>query len=558
MAKPAIVIIDDSPAVLSKLKNDLDKRYSERFHIVGVAMGQQALTLLKKMSLHNEPLALLLVDEKLDEMSGSELLKDGWDLYPKARRVLLITSADTHAAIQAINNGRIDYYLIKPWDPPEEHLYPAMDDLLIDWQISYEPSLDALRVIDHRWSPKLYEIGRFLARNQVPYHWLDVETSKEAHQMLELLEMDYTKLPIVIFPNGSYLVQPDVRQIAEKINLKTHAEKPFYDLIIVGSGPAGLAAAVYGASEGLSTLVLEREASGGQAGMSTCIENYLGFPAGLSGGELALRAVTQAKRFGAEIVISQSAKSVTVNGQYRSVLLEDGSEVRCHALLLACGVSYRKLDVPGMDALIGAGVYYGGSMAEARFCKNGDVFVVGGGNSAGQAALYFAKYARQVTMLVLEDSLSRNMSKYLVDRIENVDNIDVKTSVRVAAVHGNSHLQSITIVNEQSHEEQTLPAISLFIFIGTQPHTNWLQNVVKMDEKDFILTGRDLLDDGLFPKQWLLDREPFFLETNVPGIFAAGDVRHGSIKRVASSVGEGAMAVQLIYQYLAQYPESGP
>ena len=558
MAKPAIVIIDDSPAVLSQLKNDLDERYSEHFHIVGVAPGQQALTLLKKMRLHNEPVALLLADEKMNEMSGSELLKDGWELYPNARRVLLITYADTHAAIQAINNGRIDYYLIKPWDPPEERLYPAMDDLLADWQISYKPSLDALRVIDHRWSPMFHEIGRFLARNQVPYHWLDVEKSKEAHHMLEQLGIDDTKLPIVIFPDGSHLVKPDVRQIAEKVNLKTHAEKPFYDVIIVGAGPAGLAAAVYGASEGLSTLLLEREASGGQAGMSTCIENYLGFPAGLSGGELALRAVTQAKRFGAEIVLPRSARGVTVHGQYRSVTLEDGSAVHCHALLLACGVSYRKLDVPGMDALIGAGVYYGSSMADAMFCKNEDVFVVGGGNSAGQAALYFAKYARQVTMLVLEDLLSRNMSKYLIDRIENVDNIDVKTSIRVAAVHGNGHLQSITIVNEQKHEKQTLPATSIFIFIGAQPLTNWLQNIVKRDEKGFILTGRDLLDDGLFPEQWSLDREPFFLETNVPGIFVAGDVRHGSIKRVASSVGEGAMAVLLIHQYLAQYPESRP
>jgi thioredoxin reductase (NADPH) len=407
-----------------------------------------------------------------------------------------------------------------------------------------------LRVIDHRWSPRRHEIGDFLARNQVPYHWLDVENSKEANHLLEQLGLGRKKLPVVIFPDGSYLVNPNVLQIAEKINLKTHAEKPFYDLIIIGSGPAGLAAGVYGASEGLSTLLVEQEAPGGQAGTSSRIENYLGFPAGVSGGELARRAVTQAERFGAEIVTPQKAVRVKVDGQYRCVDLADGSELRCQALLLACGVSYRRLDVPGIDALTGAGVYYGASIAEAMSCINDEVYIVGGANSAGQAAIYFAKYARQVTMLVRDESLAKDMSKYLIDQIENTDNIEVKTCTRVLVVQGKRHLESITIVNDKTHEEKTLPATSLFIFIGAEPCTSWLEGVVKGDEKGFVLTGLDLMREGQLPQGWPLDRDPFFLETSVPGIFTAGDARHGSIKRVASSVGEGAMAVQLIHRYL--------
>jgi thioredoxin reductase (NADPH) len=550
MIKPAIVVVDAFPEELHKLKNDLKPMYSDRYRIIEAYSGQQALTQLQQISLHNELVALLLVNEQMTEMDGTEFLKEARELYPQARRILLTSYTDTHTAIQAIKSGLIDYHLMKPWEPPQERLYPVLDDLLTSWSTTYHPPLETLRIIGHRWSPRLHEILDFLARNQVPYQWLDIENSKEATRLLEQMHLADETRPVVIFPDGSYLLNPREIQIAEKINLKTHADKPFYDLIIIGSGPAGLAAGVYGASEGLHTLLVEQKAPGGQAGTSSRIENYLGFPTGLSGGELARRAVLQAQRFGAEIVTPQKVVRVKVDGQYRCVEMEDGSELRCHALLLACGVSYCRLEVPGIDALTGAGVYYGSSIAEAMACSNEQVFIVGGGNSAGQAAIYFAKYARQVTMLVRDESLEKDMSRYLIDRIEHTVNIEIKTCTRVVAVQGRNHLESITIVNDKTHEEQALPATSLFIFIGTEPHTEWLNGVVENDEKGFVLTGSDLMHQGQLQVGWSLDREPFFLETNVPGIFAAGDVRHGSIKRVASSVGEGAMAVQLIHRYL--------
>lgn len=551
MKQPVIVIVDDFPQTLQQLASDLDRKYRDQFRIVEAISGQQALGQVKQMNLNNERVALMLVDEQMPEMNGSQLLQEIHDLYPQAKRVLLTTYADTHAAIQAISAGQIDYYIMKPWSPAEERLYPVLDDLLERWQNEYCQTFPTLRVIDHRWSPRRHEIDDFLARNQVPYQWLDIEQSREARQLMEQLGLDRQKLPVVICPNGSYLVNPDARQIAEKIHLQTHATKPFYDLIIIGSGPAGLAAGVYGASEGLRTLLVEQEAPGGQAGMSSRIENYLGFPTGLSGGELARRAVIQAERFGAEVIRPLTATCVEGDGQYRVVYLADGSELRCYSLLLACGVSYRRLDVPGMDALTGAGVYYGSSITEAMFCRNEDVYVVGGANSAGQASLYFAKYAHCVTMLVRADSLAKDMSWYLINQIEHTPNIQIKTCTRVVAVHGTTHLESITIVNDQTHEEATLPAVSLFIFIGAEPHTQWLQGVVQNDEKGFVLTGPDLLYEGKLPERWPLERQPLFLETSVPGIFAAGDVRHNSVKRVASGVGEGAMAVQLIHRYLA-------
>jgi len=552
MTKPAIVIVAHFPEILHRLKDDLEQKYRDHFRIIESISCEQALNQLQQMNLHNELVALLLTDEQMPGMNGSEFLKEARALYPKAKRILVITYADAQAAIQAINAGLIDYYLIKPWDPPEVRLYPVLNDLLEGWLTSYHPPVAAVRVIGYRWSARMHEIQDFLARNQVPYQWLYVEKSQEANQLLATLGLDSRDLPVVIFPDGSFLVKPDVLQIAEKLHLKTHADKPFYDLIIIGSGPAGLAAGVYGASEGLHTLLVEQKAPGGQASMSSRIENYLGFPAGLTGGDLACRAVTQAKRFGAEIVTPQKVVKVKVDGQYRCVDIEDGTELRCHVLLLCCGVSYRRLDVPGISTLTNKGVYYGASITEALSCINEDVYIVGGGNSAGQAAIHFAKYARQVTMLVRADSLAKDMSKYLIDQIANTPHIEVKTSTRVIAAQGKRHLEKITLVNDRTYEEQTLSATSLFIFIGAEPHTRWLKDVVKRDEKGYILTGSDLMREGQPPKRWPLDRDPFHLETSVPGIFAAGDVRHGSVKRLASGVGEGAMAVLFIHRYLGE------
>ncbi|GHO63605.1 fused response regulator/thioredoxin-disulfide reductase [Ktedonobacter sp. SOSP1-52] len=550
MPKLAIVVVDDSPAVLHQLKHDLQRKYSDRFRILEVTSCQQAMNQLQQMNVQNEPVATLLADAHMPEMQGSNFLQVARALYPKAKRILLATYEDSRATIQAINTSLIDYYIMKPWEPPEIHLYPALDDLLEDWLAFYETSLTQLRLVGHRWSPQMHEIGDFLARNGIPYQWLYIENSSEANQVLAQLGLSQRNLPVVVCLDGSYLIKPSLVQLAGKIHLKTHAEQPFYDLIIIGSGPAGLAAGVYGASEGLHTLLIEQEAPGRQAGTSSRIENYLAFPTGLSGSDLACRAVIQAKRFGAEIVTPQKATKVRLDGQYRCVELSDGTELRCHVLVLACGVSYRRLDVQGIGRLTGKGAYYGGSITEVMACIDEDVYIVGGANSAGQAAIYFAKYARHVIMLVRADSLAKDMSRYLIDQIDSTKNIEVKTSTRVIAVQGKQHLESITIVNDITQEEQTLPATALFIYIGAEPHTNWLRGVVQVDEKGFIPTGSDLVHEGQVPKGWLLNREPFHLETSISGIFAVDDVRHGSVKRVASSVGEGSMAVMFIHRYL--------
>ncbi|GCE31211.1 fused response regulator/thioredoxin-disulfide reductase [Dictyobacter alpinus] len=550
MPKPTIVVVDDSPTVLHQLEHDLQRKYRDRFRIFEATSCQQAINQLQQMNVQNELVAAFLVDAQMPEMQGSDFLKVARALYPKAKCILLTTYEDSRATIQAINTSLIDYYIMKPWEPPEIHLYPALDDLLADWQAFYETSLIQLRLVGHRWSPQMHEIGDFLARNRIPYQWLYIENSSEANQVLAQLNLSQKNLPVVVCPDGSYLIRPSLVQLAEKIHLKTHAEQPFYDLIIIGSGPAGLAAGVYGASEGLHTLLIEQEASGGQAGTSSRIENYLGFPTGLSGNDLACRAVIQAKRFGAEIITPQKATKVRLDGQYRCVELSDGTELRCHVLVLACGVSYRRLDVSGIEHLTGKGVYYGGSITEAMACIDENVYIVGGANSAGQAAIYFAKYARHVTMLVRADSLAKDMSRYLIDQIASTNNIEVKTSTRVIAVQGKQHLESITIINDITQEGQTLPATALFIYIGAEPHTSWLKSVVQMDEKGFIVTGSDLVHEGQVPKGWLLNREPFHLETSVPGTFAVGDVRHGSVKRIAASVGEGSMAVMFVHRYL--------
>lgn len=553
MAKPIILTVDDDPDVLQAIARDLRKQYGDRFRIVRADSGTAALEALHQLQLRNETVATFLVDQRMPQMSGVEFLEQAIPLFPEAKRVLLTAYADTDAAIRAINNARLDYYLLKPWDPPEERLYPVLDDLIDDWLADYRPPFEGIRVVGNRWSPQSHQVKDFLARNQVPYQWMDVELDPEACQLLTYGEADgLQRLPLVLFPDGSRLVQPTSLQIAEQIGLRTQAERPFYDLAIVGGGPAGLAAAVYGASEGLSTVMIEREAPGGQAGSSSRIENYLGFPVGLSGMDLARRAVTQAKRFGVEILTPQTVTGVRIQDPYRIIALADGSEISCHALLVATGVSYRKLDIPGEERLCGAGVYYGAAMTEAIACQGEDVFVIGGANSAGQAAMHFAKYARSVTMLIRAESLTKSMSQYLIDQIEATENITVQTHTRVVEVKGNHNLEAIVLVNDQTGAMETVPATSLFIFIGARPQTNWLDGVVERDENGFILAGADLMRDKRRPTGWLLDRDPYLLETSVPGVFVAGDVRYGSVKRVASGVGEGSVCVQFVHRYLSK------
>lgn len=553
MAKPVILTVDDDPEVLQAIARDLRQQYGDRFRIVRADSGAKGLEALNQLKLKNESLALFLVDQRMPYMSGVEFLEQAIPLFPEAKRALLTAYADTDAAIRAINNARLDYYLLKPWDPPEEKLYPVLDDLLDDWLANFRPPFEGIRVVGNRWSPHSHQIKDFLARNQIPYQWLDVELETEACQLLTVGEPDgLQRLPLVLFPDGSRLVQPDSLQIAARIGLQTQAERPFYDLAIVGGGPAGLAAAVYGASEGLSVVMIEREAPGGQAGASSRIENYLGFPVGLSGADLARRAVTQAKRFGVEILTPQFVTGVKVQDPYRIITLADGSEISCHALLIATGVAYRKLDIPGEERLAGAGVYYGAAMTEAIACQGEEVYIVGGANSAGQAAMHFSKYAQTVTLLVRADSLAKSMSQYLINQIAATPNIIVRPETTVQEVKGEKNLEAIVLLDSRTRATETVPATSLFIFIGARPQTDWLDGVVERDEHGFILAGADLTLEKRRPKGWSLDRDPFLLETNVPGIFVAGDVRHGSVKRVASGVGEGSVCVQFIHRYLSK------
>jgi len=549
MAKPVLLTVDDDAEVLRAVERDLRREYGNRFRVLRANSGESALDALRQLKLRNDPVALLLVDQRMPKMSGVEFIEQANTIYPEAKRALLTAYADTEAAIGAINKARVDYYLMKPWDPPEENFYPVLNDLLDDWLASFRPPFEGIRVFGHRWSPQALEVKSFLAGNHVPYQWLDVETDGEAGRMLE--GAPGKKLPLVVFPDGDQLEAPDAAQMAQKIGLRTRADQQFYDLIIIGGGPAGLAAAVYGASEGLKTVMVERQAPGGQAGTSSRIENYLGFPSGLSGADLARRAVTQARRFGVETLAAE-AVGMRCQDSYRFVRLADGSELSSHVILIASGVAWRKLDVPGAERLAGAGVYYGAAMTEAFACRDEEVFVVGGANSAGQAAMHLSKYARQVTMLARGPSLAATMSRYLIDQIAATPNISVRCHACVVEAHGDAHLEAITVADVNSETRETLPTKSLFIFIGAQPHTDWLEGKLERDEHGFILSGPDLLRDGRKPRGWTIEREPFLLETSVPGVFVAGDVRRGSIKRVASSVGEGAIAVQFIHQYLSK------
>src|ERR1700753_1256535 len=551
MGKPVILAVDDDVSVLEMVVQDLRRQYGANYRIQRAASGQAALDTCDQLKKRGDTVALFVSDQRMPGMSGVEFLGQAMEYYPDAKRALLTAYADTEAAIQAINTAKINYYLTKPWDPPEERLYPVLNDLLETWKENYKPPFEGIRVVGPRYTLRDHQVREFLSRNRVPYVWLDPEQSTEGVDLLTRFKLDDRKLPVVLFGDGSYLVQPGQMELAGKIGLRTQAAKEFYDLVIVGAGLAGLAAAVYGASEGLRTLVIEEEAPGGQAGSSSRIENYLGFPEGLSGQQLAERALIQATRFGAEL-LTQKATGFRTENNYNIVQLSDGREVSCHACLIAVGVYYRRLNTPGVERLTGAGVYYGAAMTEARACKDENVFIVGGGNSAGQAAMHFSKYAKKVTMLIRADSLKNSMSKYLIDQIAGTSNIEVRTQCQVVEALGESRLSCLKLCNGSGGEE-VVPASGLFIFIGAAPNTDWRPDSIMRDANGFLLSGPDLKVDGKLVKSWAEDREPYLLETSVPGIFVAGDARHGSIKRVQWGVGEGSISVQFIHQYLAQF-----
>jgi thioredoxin reductase (NADPH) len=550
MAKPVIWTIDDDPDVLRAVERDLRRHYGDRYRVISADSGVSALEGVKQLKLRNESVALFLVDQRMPRMNGVEFLEKAIELYPDSKRAMLTAYADTDAAIRAINAVHVDHYLMKPWDPPEEHLYGVVDDLLDDWQASFRPEFEGVRVIGHRWSPPSNELRDFLGRNFVPHQWLNVEGDETAKKLLESTGAGPDGLPVVIFADGSFLKNPPIADVARKLGLRTKAEFPFYDLVVIGAGPAGLAATVYGAADGLHTLLIEREAPGGQAGLSSRIENYLGFPTGLSGNDLARRAIAQARRFGAEILAPQEVRSVRIEGPSRVLTLADGSEIGCYAVIIATGIAFRKLEIPGADRLLGSGVYYYASMTEAFSYRDGDIYIVGGANSAGQAAMYFSKFARQVTMVVRGEALSNSMSQYLEKQIAATKNIQVKLNSVVVNVEGTDRCETLAIRNTKSKETENVSASALLIYAGAVPRTDWLGGMVQRDAQGYLISGQHLMLEGKRPTGWTVDRDPFYLETSVPGIFVAGDVRHRSAKGVTSGVGEGAMAVKLVHQYL--------
>jgi thioredoxin reductase (NADPH) len=550
MPTPIILTLDDDRAVLGAVERDLLAHYHGRYRIVKAASGADAIAAVRKFKRRNEPVALFLVDQRMPGMSGTEFLLAAQEIYPQARKVLLTAYADTDAAIASINEVGLDYYLMKPWDPPEDNLYPVLDDVLSDWQATVPLPYDGIRVAGALWSAKTHETKDFLARSRIPYQWLDIERDSEARTLLETVNNPERLLPVIFFPDGSVLVAPEIRELAQKAGLHTAPADTYYDLVIAGGGPAGLGAAVYGASEGIKTLLIDKEATGGQAGTSAKIENYLGFPSGISGADLARRATTQAVRLGAEVLTAQAVVGVRVEDPYRVVMLDDGSELFCKALVIATGVSVRHLEVPGVDALAGRGVYYGAALTEAAAYRDQHVYVVGGANSAGQAAMLFTRFASQVTMLVRGTSLARSMSDYLIKQIERETSIEVLTRTTVVEAHGEKQLRGITIRNQDTGETRHIETPAMFIFIGAVPHSAPVEDIVECNSAGFILTGVDLLRDGRKPSGWPLSRDPFLLETSVPGIFAAGDVRQGAVRRVASAVGQGANVINIVHQYL--------
>ena len=549
MAKPAILTVDDDVAVSRAVARDLRGRYGASYQIVAASSAPEALGLLKELVLRDRSVALIAADQRMPDMTGVELLEQARELTPEAKLVLLTAYADTEAAIKAINDIALDYYLLKPWSPPEERLYPVLDDLLEDWRQAHRDE-GSVRVVGHRWSERSHEVKTFLARNHVPYRWLDLAIDEEAQRLVDIAQATPDDLPMVLPPDGPPLRGPSTLDVATALGLGTTAQQPLYDLCIVGAGPAGLAAAVYAASEGLETVMVEREAPGGQAGQSAAIENYLGFPKGLSGAELTHRAVAQVRRFGAEMVLARDVVAFENHGGAHTVRFSDGSSIDARAVIVATGVSYRMMSAPGLDDLVGRGVYYGATASDARVCKGDEVYVVGAANSAGQAVLNFARYAKRVVMLVRGNSLEASMSSYLIDRITAAENVEVRVRTEIAAGHGDGHLERLTLVNRDSGVEEEVMTNWLFAFIGAAPRTDWLGETIARDDRGFLLTGPDLIRSAAASK-WPLERAPFGLETSIPGVFAAGDVRLDSMKRVASAVGEGAMSVSLVHRYLA-------
>jgi len=547
MPKPVIFSIDDDPSVLNSIERDLRTHYGQEYRILPINEGKAALDYLKKLEQRNETVALFLVDQRMPEMSGTEFLLEAIKAYPQAKRVLLTAYADTQAAIDSINEVGLDYYLMKPWHPPEERLYPILDELLDDWKVHVRLPYEGIRVAGTLWSLSSHEVKDFLTRHQIPYQWLDIEKDPNSRILVESVTTE-TKLPVIFFPDGTNLIEPDLKVLADKVGLQTRAALPFYDLVVIGSGPAGLAASVYAGSEGLKCLVIEKSAPGGQAGSSPKIENYLGFPTGISGDDLTRRAVSQAKRFGVEILSAQEAVQIAVREAYRIVKLSDGSEISCHAVLMATGASFHTLKMPGAQALTGAGIYYGAAYTEAMNYRDKHVFVVGGANSAAQGALYLSRFASKVTVLVR--GREPTASKYLVDAMNENGKIEILLDTDLLEVKGTNSLEQIVIKNTKRDETQTFDASAMFVFIGVQPQSRIVSDLVLCSGKGYIFTGLDLLVDKKPPQGWTLERDPFLLETSIPGIFAAGDVRYGTNHRVASAVGEGAIAYALIKEYL--------
>ncbi|TGE03768.1 FAD-dependent oxidoreductase [Hymenobacter fodinae] len=551
MKKPAILVVDDDPQVLAAISRDLRREFRPDYRILSASSGPEALTTLDELRARGEPLALVLADQRMPEVEGVEVLTHALALFPDAKRVLLTAYADTSAAIKAVNSAQLDYYLLKPWDPPEQLLYPVLHDLLRSWQASYRPTFAGVRLIGFQWSPLSHELKDFFSGYLVGYQWLDIEKDAEAATLLATTKFTVDDLPVVVCPDGQAIPRPDTADLGRHLGLLVAAQHELYDVVIIGAGPAGLAAAVYGASEGLKTLLIERQTPGGQAGASSRIENYLGFPTGLSGSELAHRAWSQATRLGAEFMAPQEVVNLQVQEGYKVLTLRDESVIRTKAVVLTTGVSYRTLDVPGLERLSGAGVYYGAARTEARSCSNRPVYLVGGGNSAGQAAMYLSTYASRVFILIRGEHLAASMSAYLIAQIEQTPNIEILPRTQLREACGASSLEAV-VVQREGQQPEKRPARALFIFIGAKPSTEWVCDLALCDAKGYLLTGRDLVADPRYAAQWKLPREPYLLETCVPGLFAAGDGRAGAMARVASAVGEGSMAIKFVHQYLAE------